>query len=312
MQHFRSFENVSIAGAWLTIGSFDGVHRGHQEIIHQMTAGAHQQGAPAVVLTFYPHPAVVLRGLRGPFYLTSPEERAERLGRLGVDAVITLAFDHKLAQTSAFDFMKTLTARLGLRALWVGCDFTLGRGREADLDRLRQIGLELGYTLYDVDPIRFEEGVISSTRIRQTLIEGDVRQAARLLGRAYAVQGPVIHGEGRGRTIGIPTANLAVWPEQILPAPGVYACRAWVNDSDWAAAVNLGVKPTFGDAAALSAAALSVEAHLLDFQGDLYGQSVRLEFIQRLRGEVKFPNFQALVAQIQQDMAAARQIAATG
>ena len=298
MRHFRLLEDVFIEGAWLTIGSFDGVHRGHQEIVKQLTAGAHQQGAPAVVLTFYPHPIAVLRGANGPFYLTSPEERAKMLGELGVDIVITLPFTRELAATPAREFIAELRQHIKFHSLWVGYDFTLGKGREGNVTMLQQFGDEFGYDLKVLRPVIAGEEPISSTRIRSALASGDVTHTAEWLGRSYSVFGQVITGEGRGRSIGIPTANLDIWPEKILPAFGVYACRATVGNQTFKAATNLGVRPTFkGNTAP------SVEAHLLDFSGDLYGQVIQLEFITRLRGEQKFTNIQALIEQIHRDIA---------
>jgi riboflavin kinase / FMN adenylyltransferase len=305
MQHYRSLYEVSLNGAWLTIGSFDGVHRGHQEIIRQLTAGAHEQHAPAVVLTFFPHPAMVLRGQTGPFYLTTPDERAALLGSLGVDVVITQAFDRNFSNTSARDFLVMLKDRLDVRHLCVGPDFALGRGREGDVTLLTKLGPELGYTLKVFSPVEISGQVISSTRIRSLLTEGNVSMVEQLLGRPYRVTGEIIRGDGRGRTIGIPTANLAVWQEQLLPAVGVYACRAWVDGRPWAAAANLGVRPTFE-----GTATLSVEAHLLDFDGDLYGRRLSLDFETRLRGEQKFPSVQALISQIQADIVQARSLIA--
>lgn len=310
MLHYRSLETVSLQRVWLTIGSFDGVHRGHQEIIRGLSAGARLGGAPAVALTFFPHPARVLRGQNGPFYLTTPERRAELLGEAGADIVVTLPFDDVIAATSAYDFLSYLRRRLDFRQLWVGRDFALGRGREGNVERLAQLGEELDYHLHIVPSVEENGQAISSSRIRTLLQSGDVAQAAVLLGRPYAFSGEVIHGDERGRSIGIPTANLAVWAEQILPANGVYACRARVGAAGHgaisrAAAVNIGVRPTFDGSATLP----HVEAHLLDFSGDLYSQSLTLEFIARLRGEQRFPGVEALVAQINLDIQRTREIA---
>ena len=304
MQLFSSLDNAHADGIWLTIGSFDGVHRGHQEIIRRLADGAHAHAAPAVVLTFYPHPAVVLRGSNGPFYLSSPNERAEIIGNLGVDIVILQRFDRQLADTSARDYVMKLKERLGLRRLLVGHDFTLGRGREGDIPTLRRLGEELGFEVEEHQPVLLDGQVISSSQIRSALTAGNVERAHQLLGRSYRLTGEVIPGDGRGRTIGIPTANLNPWSEQLLPATGVYACQAQIRDKVFRAATNIGVRPTFDG----STTSLHVEAHLLDFKGDLYGQKVRLDFLARLRGEQKFPNVQALVAQIQEDIARTRQL----
>ena len=304
MQLFSSLDSANADGVWLTIGSFDGVHRGHQEIIRQLAAGAHAHASPAVVLTFYPHPAVVLRGSNGPFYLSSPDERAVLLGKLDVDIVIIQRFDRQLADTSARDFVLRLRERLGLQQLLVGHDFTLGRGREGDIPTLGRLGKELGFEVGVNPPVLLDGQVISSSQIRAALSVGDVESAYRLLGRPYRVTGEVVPGDGRGRTIGIPTANLKPWSEQLLPGAGVYVCQAWIGDKVYGAAANVGVRPTFDG----STSFLRVEAHLLDFQGNLYGQNIQLDFLTRLRDEQKFTSVQALVVQIQEDIAHARQL----
>ncbi len=305
MPHYHSLEAVSLTGSWLTIGVFDGVHRGHQEIIRQLTAGAHQSGAPAVLLTFSPHPAKVLAGREIPC-LTTPEERAEILFSLGVDAVITMQFTRQLAERTAEDFMAELKTRLGLRKLLIGYDFALGRGRAGDYHRLSQIGRELDYDVEAIEAVRFSDEVISSTFIRQTIADGAVRLAAAKLGRYYSVQGPVIPGDGRGRTIGIHTANVETPTEKALPANGVYATWAWVEGQNHPSVTNIGLRPTFTGGEATP----RVEAHLLDYSGNLYGKTLKLEFVERLRGEQKFPSVEALIAQIRADSEQARQMLA--
>lgn len=301
MTHYQSLEAVSLTGSWLTIGVFDGVHRGHQEIIRQLTAGAHQSGAPAVLLTFSPHPAKVLAGREIPC-LTTPEERAEILFALGVDDVITMLFTRELADRTAEDFMAELKTRLGLRKLLIGYDFALGKGRAGDFQRLSQIGRELDYDVQAVEAVRLSEDVISSTLIRQTIADGTVALAAAKLGRYYSVQGPVIPGDGRGRTIGIHTANVDTPAEKALPANGVYATWAFVDGEKRPSVTNIGLRPTFTGGEALP----RVEAHLLDYSGGLYGKILKLEFVERLRGEQKFPSVEALITQIRSDSEQAR------
>lgn len=303
MLHYWSLESVYQRDAWLTIGSFDGVHRGHQEIIKHMAAGAHQVNAPAVVLTFYPHPSAVLRKRSDSFYLTSPEERAELLGSLGIDLVITHPFNLEVAALSARDFMARLTEHLNIRHLFVGYDFALGRGREGDVPRLKEVGEELGYSVTVVPPYRNGDAVISSSQVRSALTEGDVARAARLLGRPYRVSGEVVRGDGRGRTIGIPTANLNVWAQRVIPGAGVYVCQAKLNGRSWGAVTNIGVRPTFNE----QSVSPRVEAHLLDYDHDLYGQTIQLDFLSRIRDEQRFPSVQALVEQIRQDIQKARE-----
>jgi len=304
VSHSRSLAETNTQDAWLTIGVFDGVHRGHQAIIRRLADGAHAQGSPAVVLTFDPHPAVVLGGLSDFKLLTPPVERAALLAGLGVDEVVTLTFDRRLASRTADDFMGEVTERFGLRRLLVGYDFALGRGRQGDATRLAEIGRELGYSV-DVIPALAAGGeAISSTRIRRQLAEGQVEQAASALGRPYSVGGPVVHGDGRGRKINIPTANIAYQPVKCIPANGIYATWAVVGGERYAAATNIGVNPTFTP----DKTTPNLEAHLLDFSGYLYGQEVEILFIARLRDEIKFASVDALLAQIGRDIEQTRQL----
>jgi riboflavin kinase / FMN adenylyltransferase len=301
---YHSLDNLNLQNTWLTIGIFDGVHRGHQEILHQLVSGAHGAGAPAVVLTFSPHPAVVLGGRTDFKYLTTPEERLELLGSLGVDVVINQIFDRLLADQSAAVFMRRLSQALDLGHLVIGYDTALGRGREADAARLKEIGTNLGYSVQVVPALMDTSGIISSTRIRQAVLAGKVSAAASDLGRPFSITGPVIHGDGRGHTINIPTANIQIPEEKILPAFGIYASRAWVNGQPHLAATSLGVRPTFyGDPPAPT-----IEAHLLDFHQNLYGQLVKLEFMEYLRSEEKFNSVDTLVKQIQKDISQTRKI----
>lgn len=302
-QYYRSLEAAQLGGTWLTIGVFDGVHRGHQEIIQQLTAGARSNGAPAVVLTFNPHPASVLAG-REIKLLTLPEERAEILFGLGVDALIDLPFTRELAEHSAEDFMATLRQHLGLSHLLIGYDFALGKGRAGNFERLGQIGQELGYQVSAIAAQRQADIVISSTLIRQDIAAGEVARAADRLGRPYALSGTVIPGDGRGRTIGIPTANVDVSLQKAIPLNGVYACHALIDGQKQQAVVNIGLRPTFTSGETLP----RVEAHLLNYAADLYGKTLRLEFIERLRGEQKFASIDALVSQIRADIERAKQL----
>jgi riboflavin kinase/FMN adenylyltransferase len=297
MQHYRSLEAITLNKSWLTIGVFDGVHRGHQEIIRQLTAGAHANGAPAVALTFSPHPAQVLRSVELK-WLTTPDERAEILSSLGVDIVITHPFDKQTAALSSEEFMAYLKQRLGLQKLLVGYDFALGRNRTGNLPRLTEIGREMSYDVLPVAAVQLDGQIISSTLIRQQITDGDVAGAAVKLGRCYTLSGSVIRGDGRGRTIGIPTANMDVPLEKVIPANGVYACWAFVGAEKHKAVVNIGVRPTFTSGEVVP----RVEAHILNFDADLYDQTLKLEFVQRLRGEQKFPGIDALVAQIKTDI----------
>ena len=303
MRHYHSLEEVNLQTSWLTIGVFDGVHRGHQEIIKKLTTGAHTKEVPAVVLTFDPHPASVLSGHEIKC-LTLPDERADLLRQLGVDVVITERFTRELSTVTAYDFMSRLTRQLGLKHLLIGYDFALGKGREGNAKRLTEIGSDLGYTVEVVSALSDESGVISSTEIRKLIEVGNVTEAARLLGHLYSLHGPVIHGDGRGKTINVPTANIAYSHEKMIPTKGIYACWAYLHDTRYRAAINIGTNPTFTPDKQIP----NVEAYLLDLHQDIYGEDVRLEFVARLRDELKFDSVDVLVEQIWKDVAVAREV----
>ena len=303
MIHAHSIDELALERSRLTVGVFDGVHRGHQQIVRRLTEGAHAGGVPAVVCSFWPHPASVL-GSHEVKCLTMPEERARLLQEMGVDVVIAQTFDRALANTSAADFVARLKRHLGFERLLIGYDFALGKDRQGDAARLAAMGVELGYELEVIPALSDESGVISSTEIRKLVAIGNVTEAAALLGHCYELHGPVVHGDGRGRELGFPTANVQYAPEKILPANGVYACRVWVDGAVHAGAINVGVRPQFHDRAGQPLA----EAHILDFDGDLYGQDIRLEFVERLRPELKFPSVQALVKRMHEDVQRVRQV----
>ena len=302
MQHYQSLEDISLSETWLTIGSYDGIHRGHQAILARMVSGAHAAGSAAVVLTFFPHPGAVLRGMTGPFYLTSTEEKVRLMEDMGIDAVITLPFTRELASVSAADFMAKLKRQLDLQQLWIGYNFTLGHNREGDIPTLQRLGDLLGYSVEVIQPVTIDGEIVSSSLIRGLLGKGEVGRASTLLGRNYTVPGEVVPGDGRGRQIGIPTANLAVWPERMLPASGVYAGWAWVNGTRWPSVTNIGTRPTFE----AQAVPVRLETHLLDFHQDLYGRAISVEFVDRLRDEQRFQSVDALIDQIHADIQKAR------
>lgn len=307
MQHYRSLTQVSLQNSWLTVGVFDGVHRGHQQIIKNITAGAHEQGVPAVVLTFEPHPAKLF-GRSEIRLLTLPDERADLLGSLGVDVVVTHPFDRDVANTTAFDFMQQLKERLGITHVVLGYDSTLGKNREGNTARLAEIGREIGYTVEVVPALSDESGVISSTEIRKLIETGNVTDAARLMGHPYSLHGPVIHGDARGRTINVPTANIAYSHDKMIPANGIYACWAYLNGQKYQAAINIGVNPTFTPDKQIP----NVEAHLLDFRQEIYDEDVRLEFVARLRNELRFSSVEALLEQIWKDIEDTKSILNSG
>lgn len=304
MQHLRDFFTAKLEQSDLTIGSFDGVHRGHQALIKALVEHAHQENRPAVVLTFFPHPSVFLRSRMPALYINTPDEKAELLGGMGVDYVITQQFDQSLAEIPAGIFLDRLKARLGLKSLWVGEDFALGYKREGNRHFLAAAGLERGFSLHVVPPALLGGEVISSTRVREALRSGAVARTAKYLGRSFVVPGKVVPGSGRGRALGIPTANLEIWSERAYPRSGVYACWVEYEGQRHKAVTNIGVRPTFEE----KHEEAIVEAHLLDFNADLYGKELRLEFIARLRDERRFSSPELLLSRIGRDIQWARVI----
>lgn len=290
------------AASAVAVGNFDGVHRGHQALVAAAVAQARATGGAAVVLTFDPHPVRVLRPQAAPGVLTTLAQKAELVRALGIERLVALEFDARVAALSPEDFAReVLLGALGARHVVVGESFRFGRDRRGDPASLAEIGSRLRFAVEVVPPVLHAGRPISSSRVREALAAGAVREAAELLGRPHAVDGLVVRGDGRGRALGIPTANLATG-DLLLPAPGVYAGQLRVGREWHRAVVNVGKRPTFGGTS------LVVEAHILDFEADLYGSGVRLAFHQRLRGEERFASAEALVARIQDDVRAAREL----
>ena len=306
MIHVSSLEEVkSDRPTFVTIGAFDGVHLGHQELIRTMTEEAHSAGCAAVVVSFHPHPAEVLRGRRTSFYLNDPAQGAELMGALGADWVVTHPFTLEVSRVTAAEFVDRLQRYLKMVELWAGEDFALGHNREGNISYLRHQGEAKGFRVRVVEAQTVPRGVavISSSGIRAALRAGQVEVVAEYLGRPFSLSGRVVEGARRGQAIGIPTANLAIGEHRAYPAFGVYACWARTDDGRWPAVANIGVRPTFGEDAAPT-----IEAHLLDFAGDLYGQDMALDFVARLRPEIKFAGVESLVAQIKADIEQARKL----
>jgi riboflavin kinase/FMN adenylyltransferase len=303
MQHYWSLQNLDLRGSWLTIGSFDGVHLGHQALLEELVRGAHAEGWAAVVLTFHPHPGVVLNKRKGFTYLNSPEGKVGLLAGLGVDVVITHPFNLEVAKDSARDFIQKLVQNLQVKQLCIGHDFALGRGRAGDLPALAELGKEFGFGIDEVEAFKLDGEVVSSSRVRQALADGEVELAQRLMGRPYKLIGEVVHGDSRGKSLGFPTANMDVWSERALPKPGVYACWAVIEGSIYNAVTNVGFRPTFDNQPLHP----GVEAYLLDFDGDLYRKTMQLSFIHHLRDEVRYHSIQALIDQMHLDVQVGRQ-----
>jgi riboflavin kinase/FMN adenylyltransferase len=291
-------------GSVITVGTFDGLHRGHAALLEALREVASKEGVRPVVATFDPHPLRVVRPQDAPQLLTTRAEKLELLSQLGVDAVVLIAFDQHLASYAPDEFVREiLVSRLGARHLVIGYDHGFGRGRSGDATTLRSLGAREGFTVDVVEPVIEAGAPVSSSRIRQALSNGDLAGAASGLGRAYSLRGTVVRGDGRGRTLGFPTANLAVPdPTKLLPQEGIYAVRADIAGVLRDGVLHLGARPTYAGAAA------TVELHLFDFDEDLYGEDVGVRFCTRLRGVERFTGSAALAAAIAADCAAARRV----
>ncbi len=288
----------------MTIGTFDGVHRGHREVLAEIVRRAEGTGRRSVLVTFHPHPLRIVHPEIAPRLLTIPAEKKELLAESGLEYAVFLSFTPELQQYSARRFVEEiLLARLGMDELVIGYDHGFGKGREGTVDTMRELGTELGFAVDVVDEVRDEGEPISSSRIRRSLENGEVVAAARALGRPYSVQGPVVRGMRRGHKLGFPTANIGIGdPEKLLPLEGVYAVRAVLGEERLPGLLHLGPRPTFpGDPP-------SVEVYLLDWEGDLYGQVLRVEFCARLREIRPFASAEALVQQMHRDVERGRAV----
>ena len=285
-----------------TIGAFDGVHRGHQFLIRSLIARARETHRLSMVVTFHPHPIAVLRPDLPIRYLTTPGEKAVLMEQLSLDVLAILPFDAQMAQMPAAEFTRALVEHLRLRELWVGPDFALGRNREGDVATLRALGAELGFSVQMVKPFLLNGEVVSSTRIRALLAQGDVRMATRLLGRYPTVAGEVVPGARRGHALGYPTANLEVRQVWAVPADGVYAVFAVLGAERYFGVANIGVRPSFDNGSR------TVETFILDFDQDIYGCDLVVQFVERLRPEQRFASIADLVQQIGRDVEVARRI----
>jgi riboflavin kinase/FMN adenylyltransferase len=284
----------------VTVGVFDGVHRGHQRILKRTIEVA--DGMPVALVTFDPHPRAVLGPPKRARLLSPLRERLQLLGTWPLAAVVVLRFDQAIAQLSYREFVRqALVERLGARRLVLGYNVAFGHERQGNRDSLAALGAEIGYAVDFIEAVEHEGEPVSSTRIRHCLDGGDVAGAAALLGRAYELEGTVVRGTGRGRVLGIPTANLELHPEKLVPANGVYAVRVRVGLTHHLGALNVGVVPTFA-----GSGERCVEVHLLDYTGDLYGARLRVELVARLRAEKRFSGGEALVAQVRKDCDAVR------
>lgn len=302
----NQLSDYSFQHSWVTIGSFDGVHLGHQALIRKLVDEAHHANSPALVITFIPHPAVFFNRVPLAYSLTSPEERSILLESLGVDKVIQLEFNAALANLSAAQFMDLMKEHLGISHLLVGFNFALGKDRAGDVDTLKILGKQRGIEIEIIPPVTVSGEHISSSQIRALLQNHEIVEANRCLGRPYSLAGEVVHGEARGRRLGIPTANINVPGDRLIPGNGVYVTRARVNGDVYQSVTNIGIRPTFEN----PLPSPRIEPHLLDVKEDFYSQYMSLEFIEYLRPEMKFPDAQSLIQQINHDIQKAREILA--
>jgi riboflavin kinase/FMN adenylyltransferase len=287
----------------LALGNFDGLHRGHTKFIDRVRRVAAERGATSLVLTFDPHPPRIVRPDKAPPLLMTLEQKLEALDRSGIQGVAIVRFTLELSRWEPEHFVKAvLVDWLRVGEVWVGADFLFGRDRSGNFSILRNLGAQYGFRVEKIDPVRYKDFVVSSTRVRRLVSEGRVDEAGALLGRHVFIDGVVVRGAGRGRELGVPTANLETTNE-LLPPHGVYATTVTIDGVVRAGVTNIGLRPTFADAGRPT-----IEVHVLDVDTDLYGQTLRLGFVQRLRDERRFPDVDALKAQIDADVRRARRL----
>ena len=288
--------------ACLAIGMFDGVHLGHQQVLRQAVEDSHQHEGRSVAVTFDRHPASVIAPGRAPALLQSRDQRLRAIESLGIDAALLIKFDEAFSRRPGAEFIRELAAGFGsIHSICVGANFTFGHKRDGNVELLRALGQALGFSVHGLQAVALDGEPVSSTRIRAAVRAGQLDAAGQMLGRTFAIEGTVIKGDGRGREIGFPTANLDT-NDLALPPSGVYAAHARLGQAAHRAVLNIGLRPTL----AKPEPTLQVEAHLLDFDGDLYGQVMEIEFVEQLRDERRFGSAGELAAQISRDIEHAR------
>ena len=284
----------------ITLGNFDGLHLGHQELIRMIIQRAKETGAISIVVTFRPHPLKILAPEKCPPLISIYEEKIRLFDKLGIDVLIKIPFTMDFSRMTPRDFVKDiLCGMLGAKEIFVGFNYRFGKGREGNIQTLKELGREFGFIVREVGQISLEGEVISSTKIRLLLKDGDVEHATRLLGRPYTISGVVIKGDGRGRKLGFPTANIAS-KHAIIPSNGVYAVRLFIRDRFYDGIANIGLRPTF------NIKELAIEVHVFDFSEDIYGEEITVFFIQKLREEKKFRNANTLIQEIKKDVETAK------
>jgi len=286
----------------LTLGNFDGLHLGHQELVKTIIRRAKETGALSMVVTFRPHPLKILAPEKCPPLISIYEEKIGLFEKLGIDVLVKIPFTLEFSAMSPEDFVKdVLCHTLGAKEIFVGYNYRFGKGRQGDIQTLRKLGVKYGFTVREIEQLAIDGEVVSSTKIRTLLRDGEVEHAAKLLGRPYAITGIVVKGDGRGKSLGFPTANIAP-KHSIIPADGVYAVRLMVRERAYDGIANIGLRPTFNKKT------LAIEVHVFGFNEDIYGEDISLYFIKKIRQEKKFKNAEALVTQIKSDIEAAREI----
>ena len=292
-----------LANPVLTIGNFDGVHKGHLALFDKVKERAKAIAGQSVVMTFEPHPLKIMRPANGPQLITHTGQKLELIEKAGIDVIVCVSFDREFAAIPARDFVNSiLVKKIGIKEIVVGYDYTFGHNREGDINLLREIGNDFGFVVHLVGPIEIDHTLVSSTSIRRLVQEGRLEEARVLHGRDFEVQGTVVKGRNRGgRLLGFPTANLNPHGE-LLPKTGVYAVKLLIDDVFYNGVTNVGYNPTFGDTG------LTVETHVLDYSGELMGKTIKVHFIKRLRDEKTFKTLEELSGQIAQDIARAKEV----
>ncbi len=304
LSEFHSFSSLHLEKTCVTIGAFDGIHIGHRSLLDPFISHAERIGLPTAVVTFDPLPAIFFHRNGTQKNIILPTERASLLEPLGIRYLITLKFDQKLADQSPYEFISEMKHSLNMESIWVGMNFFLGKNQSGTSDVLRGLMQEFDFSLHEVPQLTLDGDVVSSTRIRRLLSTGKIREANHLLGYSFFINNEIIHGEARGRKLGIPTINMVYPEKKVMVEKGVYASRITIQENEYSAVTNVGTRPTFHDDEQVV-----VESFLLESAfDDLYGKAARIEFIEYLRPEKKFPSAKDLVDQIHQDIGEAKEI----
>ena len=299
----NSISVVTAEPSWVVIGNFDGVHIGHKALIRTLISRAHESNSRSVLITFDPHPKMVLEKIDQPFLLSTSSEKIEQLSQFDLDLIIDHPFDDRLSAQTGKEFLEKISRQLGMIGLLTGKSLILGHDRLGDKQPIQPVLAYMGIALETVDPVEIDGTLVSSGSVREALSAGNIDKVNHLLGRNYQISGFVGHGKERGTSFDLPTANLVPDKSKLLPGYGVYACMGWIEGQPYPAVTNVGVRPTF-DTDQIP----SIEAHLLDFTGNIYGRHLSLSFLARIRDEQKFDSKEALLAQIGKDKNEARRI----